>query len=357
MISDANYKIKRKNGLFVYDLPVSRANIQKMIDNTCLARRDAYYINMINDRSVVIKFNQKPDTPLRTFFIGPVRCSYDTDYNEITYDLPDQHQPVVIETIKEEEEPATVEEEKEEEGLPAIKAPIIAKPTTSKIKTTYPSGVSWWGWQSVLIEEIKGKRFDGRSIRWYVDFLGGTGKTYLCDHIQECVPDKIYIINSENIDSLKNLLESARKQSTPRAIIFNLTSGDSKTIARNIDLYRFLELFSDTFRAAWIIVLSNTYPTLDKMSMNRWIIRKLPQPKYAVDGKIIEVDATSMTQRAIVKKVMSRIIPPIYRQGCSKDLMDREDIFNHYVGVGGEEKVKHRSRSRIKGVKVVPVSV
>lgn len=357
MISDANYKVKRKNGLFVYDQSVSRANIQKMIDNTCLARRDAYYINMVNDRSVVIKFNHKPDTPLRTFFIGPVRCSYDPEYTELTYDLPNE-QPTVVEI----EEPIKEEEndvKEEENGLPVIKAPSVKpissiKPTPS-VKT-HSSGITWWGWQSSLIEEIKGKRTDGRSVRWYVDFLGGTGKTYLCDHIQECVPDKIYIITSENIDSLKDLLESARKQSTPRAIIFNLTSGDSKTIARNVDLYRFLELFSDSFRSAWIIVLSNTYPTLDKMSMNRWIIRKLPQPRLAIDGKVIEVDATSMSQqRAIVKKVMSRIIPPIYRDGCGKDLMDREDIFNHYMGVG-EEKVK-RGRSRIRGVKVVSVNV
>jgi hypothetical protein len=124
---------------------------------------------------------------------------------------------------------------------------------------------------------------DDRSVTWVTDHLGGSGKSRLTSHLQEMYPEQVLLITDPKESNAFYLAsEHIRAGKTIKIVIFNLTR-----MMRDYDgFYRMTEAFKDgnfnsgkyvpthvKFPSPYVIVFSNTGPTVANLSRDRWNIR------------------------------------------------------------------------------------
>lgn len=144
-----------------------------------------------------------------------------------------------------------------------------------------------YDWQMELMTELL-LRPDDRSIVWYTDPEGGTGKTALCKHLLGTMPGVLYITSASSKDVAYQIIKA---RSDPRVIICNFPRSGEGVVSYNaLEAAKDGLVFSGKyeggvrlFPSPHVIVFANWPPDRTQLSQDRWIIRKLvPNPPRRV---------------------------------------------------------------------------
>ncbi|UYD39099.1 MAG: replication associated protein [Wigfec virus K19_545] len=149
-----------------------------------------------------------------------------------------------------------------------------------EIKVIYPS----YPWQQELYEELKGEPND-RKVNWYYDPVGGSGKTQFAKYLMVTYPDQYYVVSQTNgmkdfATIIANAIDGGWKN---HGLIFNLARSDAE-----LKIYKPIESIKDglltsvkysgktmVFNCPHVVVFANFLPDTEKLSKDRWVIRKI----------------------------------------------------------------------------------
>lgn len=137
----------------------------------------------------------------------------------------------------------------------------------------------FYEWQRDLVTELEGVPND-RSVIWYVDIDGGTGKTQLAKYIATTFPGVQYMSSS----NLKDITyQIVKRVDDPRIILCNLPRSAEGRLS-----YAAFESIKDgivysgkyeggtrIFPSPHIVVFANFHPDETQLTADRWDIRNL----------------------------------------------------------------------------------
>jgi len=135
-------------------------------------------------------------------------------------------------------------------------------------------------WQRGLAADLE-QAADDRSIYWYQDAAGGSGKTAMARYILERWPaDVLYLSGGKGTDILYQVV---KRKTDPRIVLFNLTRTQEGKVS-----YASIESIKDglvssgkyeggfrMFPSPHVIVFANWPPDFNALSRDRWILREL----------------------------------------------------------------------------------
>lgn len=188
-------------------------------------------------------------------------------------------------TIKDEKTNLKTEEEEKKEAL-------------SKVQMFRP-------WQREIYEEcVVYCKNDDRSIIWIVDTMGGCGKSTFTS-VLEKLYSVIPLTASKMGDAalvISDYLEAHPEG--PECIIFNL----DRTTGEGSGIYTVIEAVKDGMftspkyhsrniklpKQPKVIVMANTHPDVNKLSLDRWDIRILEIENYAIKHRILGSSAMAL---------------------------------------------------------------
>jgi len=157
-------------------------------------------------------------------------------------------------------------------------------------------------WQIDLLEmcEAPPDKEQTRKVIWYYDDIGNTGKSQLCRYLGITRPNEWYIIKSVvSYKDLGTIITSALSGGwSGHGVIFDIPRADvERELASGRDmgeLYRCIEVLKDGsvtaqkyngstsfFNIPWVVVMSNGWPDVYRLSRDRWDIRRLNSDKTA----------------------------------------------------------------------------
>lgn len=380
-----------------YVQKITKKQILQLLDNKPnLKNRDPYETLITNSNCVTIKFKNKLDTGIQTFYLinesnnSVNECILDEE-SEKRDDIKLSFVNIKTEDSKKKETLSTIQQDKKNDSpnkfimkkkktetppkqattsvvIPLqsqeqkTKAVIQLQKLEQKTTTVIPlqeeiidvESVVWRRWQQTLFDSIKEplKREDGRSVVWYYDPLAGTGKTFFSDIFPLKCKKKVIKMDDSVIGDMEKLFETYKRETHPQAFILNITNAESKSTSTSTMFYSNLEKYSDFFRNSFFIVFSNTFPMLDGLSMNRWIIRRSPKVKECLDKECVEVDGRKITNRdAMVRRVYDKILIKQNKREVTdeyKKLMRDQQILNFYLKPIFEKKIKPKKEKSTK---------
>ena len=140
-------------------------------------------------------------------------------------------------------------------------------------------------WQQLIIDTYQMDLLDKRTIFWIADQAGAAGKTSLSYHLKHFT--NTFVTSTTNVkDALHSLTNHIHRDGYPKIVILD--------ISRSVDahakgIYNFLEKIKDgtytdgkynshnlTFpKPPMVLVFSNTYPDVNQLSYDRWLIMNL----------------------------------------------------------------------------------
>lgn len=137
----------------------------------------------------------------------------------------------------------------------------------------------FYEWQRALLEEVKEKP-NARTITWYYDGTGGSGKTAICKYLVNKFPSTLFFSGGKFSDIAYQIVRSSFK---PRVVLINLPRTSEGKLS-----YGALEAIKDglissgkyeggfrTFPPPHVIVMANFRPDEAALSLDRWDIRSL----------------------------------------------------------------------------------
>lgn len=143
-------------------------------------------------------------------------------------------------------------------------------------------GKELYEWQKEILEMIKGKP-DERKIFWYVDVVGGIGKTTFCHHI--ALKYKNAAIFSGKAEACKYALVKRLEENKPTDIcIFDIARcQDEKYISyQSIEDVKNGLFFNTKYESVQfvdnikhVIIFANMFPDESKLSKDRWVIKEI----------------------------------------------------------------------------------
>lgn len=148
-----------------------------------------------------------------------------------------------------------------------------------------------YDWQRELLEELTGRTND-RSIVWYTDPNGGTGKTQLCKHVLGTLPGVCYLTGAAGKDIAHQIVKA---RCDPRIVLCNFArSSEGNTSYAALEAAKDGLVFSGKyeggvrmFPSPHVIVFANWSPDITQLSLDRWKIRRLepnpPRRLYELD--------------------------------------------------------------------------
>lgn len=153
--------------------------------------------------------------------------------------------------------------------------------------------VIWRPWQEELYNEITPKCVNDRSIIWYYDELGSSGKTVFAKHMT--MYHKALISTHANAYHIATTLQTKINEGNPtNIVIINLSRQQS-----DHSIYQGLEMLKDgmvtsqkyvgetmIFDSPHVVVFSNFLPNQDQCSKDRWDIRTLSDDKQTVKRRV-----------------------------------------------------------------------
>lgn len=138
----------------------------------------------------------------------------------------------------------------------------------------------WKEWQKEILNLLE-KKPDNRSIHWYYDEVGNSGKSYLTKYIY--LKYKCIITNGKAQDSFNQIKTAMDKDEEPNIVIM-----DIPRCMKNFISFQAIEKIKDglfysgkyeggicCYPPPHIIIFSNEEPELDNLSMDRWKIKKI----------------------------------------------------------------------------------
>jgi hypothetical protein len=151
-----------------------------------------------------------------------------------------------------------------------------------KPKETYTVDEPPMPWALEIKEILESEDHDRRTIFWYFDPRGNSGKTWLIKHLYTLDPTRYWFCNNAtNLYHFSNLIENAfRTGWTGKAALINLPRGVEQR-----DIYPGLEALKDGLMTSvkyqggsrcWenphVVVMANALPDISRMSLDRWFI-------------------------------------------------------------------------------------
>lgn len=145
--------------------------------------------------------------------------------------------------------------------------------------------VEWRAWQDDLLRRISTSTADDRKIIWYVDTVGGYGKTYLARHLVR-TRLTFYTQSTSQRDVACGLKRFIDSRGTVEVCIFDLTRSQEGHIAYStLEMVKNGIFFNSKYDSGmveipnnvWCIVFANFQPDRDKLSADRWEIISLLQ--------------------------------------------------------------------------------
>jgi len=135
-------------------------------------------------------------------------------------------------------------------------------------------------WQRELLAELK-EQPDDRTILWYTDMDGGSGKTAMARYLLETFKTRaLYLCGGATKDILHQVIKA---KEDPLLLVFNLARSQEGKVA-----YQAIETCKDglvqsgkyeggmrMFRPPHVLVLANWFPDIAALSADRWVIREL----------------------------------------------------------------------------------
>ena len=139
--------------------------------------------------------------------------------------------------------------------------------------------VDLFQWQKELIQELRGDP-DERSIIWYCDRVGGSGKTALAKFIMHNLPRAMFFSGGKFSDMAHAVVKS---KFDPSTVIMNLPrTSEGKVSYAAIEAIKDGILQSGKYEGGWrlyppphVVVFANWPPDLAALSEDRWTIREL----------------------------------------------------------------------------------
>lgn len=135
-----------------------------------------------------------------------------------------------------------------------------------------------WLWQQDVINRVRGECDDNRSVYFYVDTEGNTGKSWLMRKLLSLFPERVQVLGLGKREDLAYAVEERRD-----IFVFDIPRGSMEYIN-----YGFMEklkdrvVFSSKYKSVqkvWkksphVIVFCNEEPDMEKMTLDRYIIRR-----------------------------------------------------------------------------------
>lgn len=165
-------------------------------------------------------------------------------------------------------------------------------------------------WQKELYNELQAHRNDDRTIIWYLDACGASGKSKFTSVIQNIYPAIMFTSSKMNDAAyiLSNYIREHRGES-PECIIINL----DRTTGSYGGVYTILEAFKDRMftsgkyqsqnitltRNPKIVVMANTPPDENTMSLDRWDIRIIGSDSYTIENRVLGSAAEALYNQDI----------------------------------------------------------
>jgi len=142
----------------------------------------------------------------------------------------------------------------------------------------------FYQWQTDLLQELAQEPHD-RTIVWYCDEPGGSGKTALSKYILATVPSCLFFSGGNFRDISHAVIKSSYD---PTVIIMNLPRSSEGKIS-----YGAIESMKDgliqsgkyeggtrMYKPPHVIIMANFMPELSQLSLDRWQIRHIADGEY-----------------------------------------------------------------------------
>lgn len=155
-----------------------------------------------------------------------------------------------------------------------------------QILEKYYTNITWKPWQQEIIELVENNEPDTRSIYWYWEESGNTGKSFLCKYLDIkydaiiCSGKKADVFNQTNM-----WLQKYKNQKSPRLIICDIPRDDIEYLHYGtLECLKNGHLYSGKYEGGkcifdhpHVIIFANTPPLEKKISKDRWKITKIDQ--------------------------------------------------------------------------------
>jgi len=137
----------------------------------------------------------------------------------------------------------------------------------------------FYEWQRSLLEELQGEPHM-RSIFWYSDFEGGCGKTALARHLVHNVQHTLFVSSGTQKDISYQVVKTTWD---PKIVVFNLPrSAEGAMSYASLESVKDGLIFSAKYEGGCklfppphVVVFANFMPDMNKLSVDRWVIRQL----------------------------------------------------------------------------------
>ncbi len=134
-------------------------------------------------------------------------------------------------------------------------------------------------WQFEIWNLIKVKP-DGRKIRWYYDYKGGVGKSAFCKYM--VIRNLAYVIQGGKLSDIMNIIFNSNMNEN-KMIIVDVPRNNGNKISYNAIECILNGMITNTkyetgfkvFNPPHVIVFANEKPEIEKLSKDRWLIKKL----------------------------------------------------------------------------------
>lgn len=134
-------------------------------------------------------------------------------------------------------------------------------------------------WQKDLLVELR-EPADERTVVWYCDRLGGSGKTSISKFLMVNLPNAMYFSGGKFADMAHQVVKS---KFDPSTIIVNLPrTSEGKVSYAAIEAMKDGILQSGKYEGGWrlypcphVVVMANWMPDLGALSHDRWTVREL----------------------------------------------------------------------------------
>lgn len=142
--------------------------------------------------------------------------------------------------------------------------------------------ITWREWQVDIIESVRKKENDDRTIEFYIDEKGGIGKTFLAKYLQDEFTDRVQLLSNGPAKDIAYLLDESKD-----TFVFNVPKGQMEFISYNVFEGIKDRMVTSTkyqpvvkyFRSKTrVIVFGNEEPDKEKMSEGRIKVTKLYNP-------------------------------------------------------------------------------
>jgi len=145
------------------------------------------------------------------------------------------------------------------------------------------TGVIWKPWQQEVLDMLKTKP-DSRTIHWYWEHNGNTGKSFLCKYI-DLMEDAI-IAQGKTADILNQLLEHVKAGKRPNVIILDIPREKLEyTIYSTLEMLKNGHVYSGKYEGGKLIfphphvfVFANAPPLDGKLSADRCRVIEIANP-------------------------------------------------------------------------------